>query len=155
WTGGLILSGAVITNRSGALFDAQNDATPFFAGVACRFDNVGTFRKSASTGTTTVPSGVVFNNFGAVDIQTGRLLLAGGGSATGTFAVRASSVLEWSGGGFALNTGVQLNGNGLYRISGATVFGNDAVSVQNLDLTAGALDGPGTLTAGSVLNWTG
>jgi hypothetical protein len=156
WNGtGLILSAAVITNRSGALFDSQNDVAPFFAGIACRFDNVGTFRKSAGAGTTTLPSGVSFNNFGAVDVQTGRLVLAGGGSANGSFNVSPISQLEWPSGGFTLNPGAQLNGVGLYKVSGATVFDNTSLSVSNLDLAAGTLDGTGILTIAGTMNWTG
>jgi hypothetical protein len=156
WTGsGLILSGAVITNRAGALFDSQTDVTPFFAGVACRIDNSGTFRKSAGPGATTLPSGVAFNNFGAVDIQTGRLVLAGGGSATGTFTVPAATSVEWASGAFALNTGAQLIGAGLYEVSGATVTGNTTLTVANLDLTAGTVDGSGVITIEGTMNWTG
>jgi hypothetical protein len=156
WTGsGLILSGAIITNRSGAIFDAQNDATPFFAGVACRFDNVGTFRKSAGAGATTLPSGVAFNNLGAVEIQTGRFVLAGGGSATGAFTVSAPSVIEWTAGGFALNPGVQLNGLGLYKVNGATVTGNASFTASNFDIAAGTLDGSAVATLAGTMNWSG
>src|SRR5205807_4127851 len=72
WTGAGDIgmsAGAVITNRAGALFHAQNAARLSGSGVS-RFDNAGTFRKSASTGPTTLLS-VSFNNSGTVEIQTG------------------------------------------------------------------------------------
>ncbi len=67
----------MITNRVGALFNAQNASPIYFGGGAPRFDNAGTFRKSASTGTTTF-GGVAFNNYGTVDIQSGVLAASGG-----------------------------------------------------------------------------
>ncbi len=74
WTGagGFYLSNAVITNRAGALFQAANAASLAFNGGVSRFDNAGTFRKTAG-GTTTVNSGVAFNNYNTVDIRTGIL----------------------------------------------------------------------------------
>src|SRR5437016_324000 len=80
WTGAgaLNLNDAVITNRSGALFNAQADASINFAGGTPRFDNAGTFRKSVSAGATTIGGSVSFNNYGAVDIQNGNLAANGG-----------------------------------------------------------------------------
>ncbi len=77
-TGGIIMLTGVITNRPGALFQAQNSASFFFAGGSCRFDNAGTFRKTSSTGLTTVPSGVPFNNFGTLEIRSGIFAANGG-----------------------------------------------------------------------------
>src|SRR5262249_49078028 len=59
-SGGIVLTGgAVITNRAGALFEAQSAITLTAQGGACRFDNAGTFRKSVDTGTLTLnPSGL-------------------------------------------------------------------------------------------------
>lgn len=183
WSGAGVLGmnfGAVITNRSGALFHVQNSATLHAGAGANRFDNAGTFRKSTSTGTTTVNS--IFNNSGTVEIQTGTLLcgggftnqglvtlssattnlLAGGGSATGTFDTPATALVEWTGRSFTLHPGAQLNGPGFYRINGnsANVAVNGDVSVQNFDLVNGdsaltALSGTGLLTINKFMNWTG
>jgi Divergent InlB B-repeat domain len=80
WTGAgsIVLNAAVITNRVGALFNAQNSSPIFFGGGAPRFDNAGTFRKSVNIGTTTIGGSVNFNNFGTVDIQSGFLGANGG-----------------------------------------------------------------------------
>ena len=177
WTGngGLRAYGAVITNRLGALFEAQNNAsfTYVFSG-ACRFDNAGTFRKDTSTGTTTFSSLFSFNNYGTVDIQTGTLLcidsflnngavtlsagatnqLTGGGSANGSFTASATALVDWTGGTFTLNPGAQLNGAGLYRINGATLTCNQDIVVANLGLLNGTLGGSGAVTVNSVVNWT-
>ncbi len=129
WTGAgafNVNSGAVITNRPGALFEVQN-ALPFITVSGdVGFDNAGTFRKSVSSGTTTF--GMPLNNYGTMDLQSGTLLcnasflnsgsvtlsagatnrLAAGGSATGTFNAAATALVEWAAGGpttFTLNTG--------------------------------------------------
>lgn len=181
WTGAGIfgvINGAVITNRAGALFHAQNAAT-IGSGIANgRFDNAGTFRKSSDSGTSTVSSGLSLNNTGTVELQTGTLLcggtltnngavilsagttnrLAGGGSAAGSFTAGATALVEWTGGTFTLNPGAQLNGTGLYRINGisAAVVGDGDVTVQNLDLVNGSStwSGTGILTIANTMNWS-
>jgi hypothetical protein len=92
WTGvgAISLNAAVITNRLGALFSAQNAAQINFGGGAPRFDNAGTFRKSVSTGTTAI-NNVSLTNYGTVDIQTG-ILLANGGYASASNAVLSCAV---------------------------------------------------------------
>jgi len=89
WTVGSIAVGTtvVMTNRPGALFEVRNSAGLNYSGlVGSRFDNAGTFRKSVSTGTTTVFNGMTFNNFNRVEIQTG-ILTANGGYGSKTNAV--------------------------------------------------------------------
>jgi hypothetical protein len=182
WTsGGIQANSATITNRSGALFLAQNSAS--LSGSSAEFDNAGTFRKSASAGTTTL--GILANNFGLIDIQTGTLLcnnstfanngsvtlaagttnrLSGGGSATGSFTAPASALVEWTGAArtpaFTLNPGAQLNGAGLYRMDGSTVTLNTDFAIQNLALVNSGtgsstdINGPGTLTINNSMTWT-
>ena len=176
WTGvgnfGLF-SSAVITNRAGALFHAQNAASLGFFSGAARFDNAGTFRKSANIGTLTIGSSGTFNNSGTVEIQTGTVLCTGsfnnsgavnlsagttnrltaGGSARGTFTAPATTLVEWTGGTFTLNAGAQLNGAGLYKLNGGTVNANANLTVENLDLISGTLDGTSTVTVANVMNW--
>ena len=178
WTGAgtFGLSGAVITNRAGALFHAQNAAQFQVFSGANRIDNAGTFRKSASTGTTTVANGIGFNNSGAVEIQSGTLVfnggftnlgtvslspgtthrLAGSGVSVGTFTAATTAVVEWTGGAFTLNPGAQLNGAGLYRLNGGSVVADSNLTVENLDLVSAfsTLSGAGAVTIASRLNWT-
>ena len=168
-------SGAVITNRVGALFEIRTAAGPSAASGANRFDNAGTFRKAASGGTTTVGGSVAFNNFGTVELQTGTLLCSGafnnngtvslspgttnrltaGGSGGGMFGVPSTALVEWAGGAFTLSSGAQLNGAGLYRINAGTVTANTNFAVSNLDLIGGTLDGTGTVTISHAMNWSG
>jgi hypothetical protein len=120
WTGagGITLLNGVVTNRATGLFDAQNAAQFFIAGGACRFDNAGMFRKSASTGTTAIGSGVSFNNSGTVDIRSGIL------SANGGYASSPNALLNCALGGTTAGTGY-----GQLQVAG-TVTLNGALSVD-------------------------
>jgi hypothetical protein len=121
WTGGTVFmdDGAVFNNLATATFDAQNDqvfARNSGGGATPAFNNVGTFRKSASTGTTTISgsaSPLAFNNTGTVDVQTGTLRLGGGGTTGGNFMVAAAAVLDFGGGTLTL-TGT-LSGSGMVQ----------------------------------------
>jgi hypothetical protein len=107
WTGtaNLFLSSALITNRPGALFQAQNSRQLNVFGGSSRFDNAGTFRKSVNSGAMTFGSSVNFNNYATVEIHSGVLRLAGGGVNTGTFALPAGTKLELAGGTFSSSAG--------------------------------------------------
>jgi hypothetical protein len=122
WTGvgNIAMNGAVITNRAGALFSARNPTSIAFAGGSSRLDNAGTFRNSASAGTTTIQSGISFNNSGTVEIQGGTLALGGGGFNTGTITVPAGSTLNFSGGNFTSSGSPSITGAGHLTVSGAT-----------------------------------
>jgi hypothetical protein len=175
WTGaGFYMTGAVITNRAGALFDTQN-ASPFgWISGTPRFDNAGIFRKELSAGITKFNNGVAFNNYGTVDLRTGTLLcsssflnngavnlsagttaqFASGGSANGAFSAPATAQVQWSGGTFTLNPGAQLNDIGSYVVNGGTLLLNTDITLNHLDLSS-TLDGPGALTVTNLMNWTG
>ncbi len=78
WTGtGYIDTGfgAVLNNPAGHLFDAQNDA-PIYGQVNTQLtiNNAGTFRKSAGAGTTYI--GVVLNNSGTIEVESGTMDIA-------------------------------------------------------------------------------
>src|SRR5262249_27766316 len=100
WTGaGTIGMGneARLVNETGATFNAQRDAglPPYLAGDST-FVNAGTFKKSASAGTTAL--NVTFDNAGSVDIRSGTLSLGGGGMDSGSFTVAGGATLNFTGG---------------------------------------------------------
>src|SRR5207247_6816320 len=71
-----------INNLVGGLFNIQNDQSLLCAlCVSEYFNNVGTVRKSAGTGTTTIS--VLLNNTGTVDRSEGRRGGKGGGRGCG------------------------------------------------------------------------
>ncbi len=160
WSGTGVLWGsvnAVFNNMAGATFDAQNDVPLNYQCGPCgvpTFNNAGTFRKSAGNGTTTINSGVIFNNTGIVNIQSGTLSINGDGANSGTFNISAGTVLLFPA-NYTLNTGTMLVGAGTTRLTGGTLTIAGGVTAQNFDFQGGTLGGSGTLTITVVLNWTG
>jgi hypothetical protein len=119
--GGIDLNAAVITNRPGALFDAQTAAEIEFGGGSPRFDNAGTFRKSVSTGTFKLAL-ILFTNYGTVDIQSGILYADLGG-----YVSSANAVLNCAIGGPVAGT----NYGQLQVSSGVTLNGTLSVNLTN------------------------
>jgi hypothetical protein len=85
----------------------------------------------------------------------GMLILAGGGSNSGSFSVFAEGLVLWTAGTFTLDTGTTLTGDGLFQIAGATLLLTDAVTVPNLELDSGEITGAADLTIANTLLWTG
>lgn len=165
WQGtGAILGGdgAQFVNQAGGLFDAQNDATFGYIGFGngLTFTNAGTFRKSAGTGTTSTAS-TVFNSSGAVEVNTGILALAGGGTSNGSISAGAAGLVSFTN-PYTL-TGGNIYGAGGARIgstvtvAGATAVGSVAQTGRLTLVTGGLLNGSATLSihSGSTLEWTG
>ncbi|MGA2245833.1 MAG: hypothetical protein ABSH48_12595 [Verrucomicrobiota bacterium] len=123
WTGAgsIVLDAAVITNRVGALFNAQNSSPISFGGGAPRFDNAGIFRKSVSTGTSTIGGSVPFTNYGTVDIQSGILAMNGG------YASASNALLNCGISGKTAGTNY-----GQLQVSGTVVLnGNLSINLTN------------------------
>src|ERR1039458_5373581 len=71
-----------IYNLPGALFDIQNDQFYLWTAYGTEFfNNAGTLRKSAGSGTTVIDP--IINNTGTVDAETGTLSFHGGGTIDG------------------------------------------------------------------------
>lgn len=178
WTGDAnfgLNSNAVLTNRAGALFEIQSGAA--FGAIlgSSRIDNTGTFRKSSSGGTTTIGSGVSFNNYGAVEIQTGTLNFAGGGIHSASSSMTGPGHLTFSGGTANLAGLVNVSGNytfsgGTASFSGNTICTNNTITISGgtanfsgsgtvspsvVNLSNGTLDGANTVTVNNAMNWTG
>ncbi len=82
-------TGSVINNTG--TWDAQTDGATivnYYLG-ATSFNNSGTFKKSAGTGTTSI--NIAFTNTGTVDVQSGTLSLGAGGSNTAALNVSGAS----------------------------------------------------------------
>ena len=148
WSGpGDILdySGTVVSNRSGGLFIVQNSG--LFSGsigIAPRFDNAGTVRKSDVGATSTF--GIALNNFWTVDVHVGALVLAGGGINSGTMTFPAGTALNLAGATFTANASSSITGAGDLTISGG---------VANLGGLVN-MGGTYTITGGGVVaNFTG
>ncbi len=145
--------GAVLTNRPGAIWEIQNDQPfVFTGGSGNRFDNAGTLRKSTAVGTSVFDSNLPFNNYGIVEVQSGRLRFNANGALTSTLSVAAGSQIEWAAPNSIFASGLRLGGAGAYAIMGNVTVSGSA-SVWNLDLS-GTILGSGTLTVSNVFNWS-
>ena len=132
-------------NRAGAVFNVQNDQPINSYPYSGYFNNAGMFHKGpTTTGTTTM--GVVFNNTGTVDVESGTVVF-GSGAGTGTFNAAGGAAVYFSGD----NSGTAFTGAGIYTVSYATV--TMAGSVQNVVLSGATLNG-GSGTSISNLTWS-
>jgi fibronectin-binding autotransporter adhesin len=172
-TGAINLEAGATMNNSG-LFDAQNNAAITSAGQGT-FRNTGTFRKSASTGITTIASAVTFeNDKGTVDVAGGTLGFGGasgagassgaiwtssvlkiGNSAAASDPQVASAVVEFAGGAHSFEGENTVTGDGNLKVAGASLSLQGTLSAQNMELAAGTVQGTGTLSIIGRLDWTG
>jgi len=130
-----LAAGATIQNE-GATWLLQSDAGFINLGAAGSFINhaAGTFRKTAGTGVTSF--GVVFDNDGVCEIQTGTIDLTAGGTAAGSFVGSPGSTLRWSGGSYLLTDA-------------------SSVTAPTVSLTFGNLDVHGSFAAATATSVTG
>jgi len=169
-TGGIRPGSGAVINNSG-IWDCQSNTTmanPF--GGTAAFNNSGTFKKSTLAGTTTVS--IPFNNSVTVDVQTGTLILSGGGTSGGTFT--GLGTLQFSAGTHDLQAASSVNvpavtvsggtvnlagslGGGSLTISGGTINVNSVVAANPtaLSLSGGTLGGTGTISISGLTTWTG
>jgi hypothetical protein len=136
WTQGVFSldNGAVVNNYG--LFDAQVDAYIRGSQVTCSINNLGVFRKSLGSGTTTIGPAwnwdTPFNNSGTVEVF------------TGVFGFRNG----------VIHSGATFAGPGISRIEGGVVTISGTVNTPKLELASGTLTGTGTLTV-TDFSWTG
>jgi hypothetical protein len=142
WTGlGNIEVSGVITNDAGALFDMQNPATmQYGGGSVSRFDNAGTLLTTTNGGTTSF-DGVALDNYGTVNIQSGTLVLAGGGANAGTISVPEGTTLNFASGFFVSSGSPSITGAGSLTVTGAQAILGGTVNVtEPLLLSGGSVD---------------
>lgn len=133
------------------LFDAQGDASLLYAGgTASTFNNSGTLRKSAGTGTTQIgnSSSTLIVNSGTVNAQTGTIAFGGDNTFNaGTVFTGAGSVV--------VNTSSAFNGAftaSNLALSGGTQTGATAMLNGQAQFIAGALAGAWAVAPGATLN---
>ena len=162
---GQIRTGGGVTINNAALWQDQNtfntQITNFFGGAASTFANTGTYRKSVGTGTTTI--GIAFNNTntipgtGVVDLQSGSLLLTGGGTANSgsTFTGAAGTTLGF-GGGHTLQAGSSVNAAAVAFSSGTNTVAGSFDATTSTTFSGGTTTFTGTVTGvGPTLTATG
>jgi hypothetical protein len=169
-----INDGAVWTNFRGGTMDVR-DGGSIGTVNSGRFDNVGTFLKSTSSGAAQLNAGLFFNNTGTVRVAAGTLqILIDGQYGTGLFTVDAGAALEFAGPvNHSMSAGSTVNGGGAVIFSagnasidasynvGRTDVNNASVtffrsaSTGTLNFSSGSLGGNSTITVTNLLVWTG
>jgi len=138
-----------INNLAGAVFNAKCDQTIVCACYGYEyFVNAGTFRKSSSSGTTSI--NVAFSNSGSLDVKTGMVSVNGGGSGSGVFVAESGATLAFPN-NFNAQSGAVFSGAGTNVFSGGTVTINGSITTSNSVFSGGGLAGGGFL--GGTFNW--
>jgi hypothetical protein len=145
-------NGAVFNNLAGATFEIQGDAT--FGGGGTRFNNAGIFLKSMGSDATTINSS--FDNTGTLEIASGTLDLAGGGTGRGSFTADAGTTLRFGGGTQTLTATSSVLGNGNVLVSGGTVNVAGGYNVTgDLTVSGGTINSDVDVVVEGLLTWTG
>ncbi len=157
WTGGtylvLYFDGGTLNNQSGGTVNSQVDNTFYLNSGSPQIMNAGTFEKTGGTGTTSIT--VPFNNSGTVQVQTGTISLADGGTQSGNFHTNSSTSLLFAGGTHTLGAGTSFTGAGTAGVTAGTVSVDAAVAATNFSQSGGTLQGSSNLTVSGTYAWSG
>lgn len=155
WSGNgdfAISQGAIFDNLSSGTFEIRSNRT-LQGETTTRFNNSGILRKLNSTSTTTF-QGVVFNNSGTVQVQTGFLNFLGGGTSSGQFSVEKDATLDFGTFGaanptYAFDSSAVITASGHLRFSSSN-FGNTRINFSGTLLWTST--GDVTIGRGTVFN---
>jgi hypothetical protein len=162
WAGGQIRCGGTYFGSPGTLiinnglWDVLGDLrlTNYYTWNGTVFSNLGTLRKSAGTGSTTIASGVTFNNSGQMDAQSGNISLLG------AYALANGTKMNFGLGGAAGNGSISLSGAASFAGSLSVNLNNfywpaagSAFNLLNYASESGVLFTNATLPAHGYLSW--
>src|ERR1035437_8892392 len=136
-----------LINLAGGLVDIRSDVSITMSSSSTSSEaivNQGTVRKSGGTGTTTIAP--PFSNTGTLDVQSGTVNLAGGGSLGGGGSVAAGAQLNFTGGSFS-GESFSATGPGLASFAGGSANLSGNVSLVNLRVTGGTVTINGTISS--------
>ena len=115
--------------------------------------NAGTFRKTGGTNSTAFSNGMAFNNSGLLDVQTGTIQLAAGGSGNGTYSAAANAAFLVAA-DYSFKDGAAFTGPGSFLLTAGTITFSGTVTVQNLNLAGARLIGAGTVNLTGTNTWS-
>jgi hypothetical protein len=147
-----LLNGGNVSNAG--LFHFTGDAAINDASFAGAFANTGTLRKSTSTNTTSFSNVSLNHTGGTLDLQTGTLDLAGGTSSA-PIAIASGATLLFNSNTYTLANGTTFTGTGMVSLQGGTLSVTGNISMPTFGMTAGTLDGAGTLFLTTAADWSG
>ena len=133
--------GRVLDNQSAMNFKGDYNNI-YVAEGGGSFDNHGTIVKSEGTNSSSIYT--QFNNYGSVEVQTGALRLAGGGTHSGSFG--GDGVVEFTGGTHTLLASASLQN---IALSGGSLNSSDDYAIAG---TAAFYDGKMTGAGRTILN---
>lgn len=146
-------------NLSGATYDLQSNAHFLsWDGTGTIFNN-GTLRKSYSYGTSYVDP--FLNNGWLVDVQSGSMILRGGGSFTNAGAsINHLATLSFDTGAFSFSGENEIWGGGIAALTGGTLTLSEGATAkfgleQGASLIGSIVTGHGNLRNTWTMNWSG
>lgn len=151
-TGGNVRGGlgSVIHNAGTWLEQVDADINADYGGGPLTFNNGGTFRKTVGAGSTRFLSGVLLNNSGLVDAQSGTIESNGGGTSGGTFNAAAGAGCNFTA-SHTFGAGARFTGAGASWLAAGTMIFSGAITSENLQWNAGTMAGTLTVSAASTL----
>jgi hypothetical protein len=162
WTGtGFVNMGGPFNNEAGGTFVAAAPSTLRAYGASVAFSNAGTFDVNPGSGQTVAIGIATFNNAGTVSVQSGTFLVLNNGTDSGAVDVRTGTTLDFGSTNgtisYTIAPGATWDGAGTLAISGqfADIIVNTALTVTDLSISTGTLDGTGDVTVTDTLAWTG
>jgi len=118
------------------------------------FHNLGTYNKQGN-GQTIISAS--YNNMGTTNVNSGKLMLGGGGSSTGVFNIAANSTLDFTGGRHNLNEAstsgagtLHINGNSIVNVNGGKHSTPLTISQDGQLQGENTFNGPVTWTGGAI-----
>jgi uncharacterized repeat protein (TIGR01451 family) len=141
--------GSTIANTN--YLEFSNGLTSISAGGT--INNGGTLNSAANV----VVQSPVNNLAGATGVQvtSGTLGLAGGGTGDAPFAISPGAILDFPASSYTMTTGGVVSGGGTLSVSGGTLSIGGVTEPAYFTLSAGILTGPGFLTVSNYMYWSG
>ena len=142
-----------VVNLPGALWDIQNSQSLINSGgsTGAFFQNGGTFRKSADSGTTGIS--IPFTNNGVVTVLIGTVSFKSGGFLGGSFAASAGATITFATGNFVYASPPVMTGPGTIQMTGGTLT-LAASTIPNLQLAGGTITLGQNFQGGFITNLT-
>lgn len=143
-------TGSTLINAGTWLEQTDVEFQRALGGAFCVFENQGLFRKTGTSGTTSFGAAFLFRNPGTVKVEQGSVVLAGGGTAAGSFTVGAGASLLFAS-SYDCLPGTRLDGAGTVRFQSGTIQYQGIVETQTVSLEGASLAGTNVFT--TRLNW--
>ncbi len=131
-------NGSIISNAPAGIINLTANLSQGSFGPGHTFNNAGQLNVSVS-GFAAIND--VFNNTGAVAINSGGLNLTGGGTESGAITVASGATNEFGGGTYVMNSGSSISGLGVWLTAGGveTFVGSSSLSPAIATITSGTV----------------